>query len=213
MSPRFLDFVHRCRHMLLGWGFVGLVYSLGAAWPAQPLLLHETAIDRLVPFDSGGIWVYLSFFVLVGGTFLSLPRERLPRFTRSFQIAALIAGVIFLLMPTRLVYPEVWSGHVSAALLRLLMQYDSAQNCLPSLHAALTLLCVVAQIDAARPIRSAWFAAWGVAMLHAILQTRRHLAIDIAAGLLVGIVALWLAARADAKREETQALLSPEVSS
>jgi len=207
------DFFIRCRHMLLGWGFVGLVYSLGAAWPATPTLLHDTAIDRLVPFDSGGIWVYLSFFALVAGSFLSLPLERLPRFTRSFQIAALIAGVVFLLMPTRLVYPDVYSGHVSAAVLRFLMQFDSAQNCLPSLHAALTLLCVVAQIDAARPIRSAWFAAWGVAMLHAILQTRRHLAIDIAAGLLVGIVALWLAARIESKREARQGLLTPGVPS
>ncbi len=194
-------FFMRMRHMLFGWGFVGVIYSLGAVAPAQGFVLHETAFDRWVPFHPAGVWVYLSFFVLVGGSFLALPLAQLPRLTRSFQIAALVSGAAFVLWPTQLAHGGVVNGEgISADLLRLLDRQDTGRNCLPSLHAALTWLCVREWIATRRRLLALGAAAWGVGMLHAILQARRHLALDIAAGWAVGWVAGALADRWSRRR-------------
>ncbi|WP_143137347.1 phosphatase PAP2 family protein, partial [Burkholderia ubonensis] len=77
----------------------------------------------------------------------------------------------------------------------LLAAGDSAQNCLPSLHAALTCLAARALVDARRPWRSALVVLWSAAITYSIVQTRRHLALDISAGVLVALVCGMLAAR------------------
>jgi hypothetical protein len=207
------NIAHRLRCMVEGWGCVGLVYSLGAtrALGAQGALLHESALDQWVPFNAQGIWVYLSFFVLVAGSFFTLPLARLPRFTRSFQVAALISGAVFLLWPTQLAAPPSLAGEgLALQLLRGLAWLDTGHNCLPSLHAALTALCVREWWSAQRPWRSTLVLAWGLAMLWAILQTRRHLSLDIAAGVLVGLLSAVLAAHW-VGRPQTELMPSREV--
>ena len=52
-----------------------------------------------------------------------------------------------------------------------------------------------------QPIRTLLAAAWGLGILYATIQTRRHVALDLSAGVAVGVlcgaaVRLWLARRA-----------------
>ena len=113
---------------------------------------------------------------------------------RAMMICALICGVVFLLYPTTLTYPPVGNGSGwSTQALRWLQAMDSTQNCLPSLHGALTLLCVWALYDRLRLLRSTLAALLGVAICYAIIALRRHLGIDLAAGLAVGLAGGMLA--------------------
>jgi len=178
----------RLRQMALGWGCVGVAYGLSGVVQGQGVRIAESALDRLIPFDPGGVWVYLSFFVLVPATFWLADSRRLRWLTRSMQCCALVAGLVFMRWPTTLAYPPIEGDTLSAAVLRLLIAGDSSQNCLPSLHAALTLLCVAALADPRHKRRSALALAWGLAILHSIIQTRRHLAIDLLAGLALALV-------------------------
>jgi hypothetical protein len=185
----------RMTMMLAGWGTVGLCYALGRATPRVARVLHESALDRLVTFDASAIWPYLSFFILVPAAYLCAPPERLRPLTRAMQLSAVVAAAVFVAWPTTLDYPAMPSGTASASVLTVLAGSDSTQNCLPSLHGALTLLCVVALWQRERPWRSAFVLVWGVVVMWSIVAARRHLFIDLGAGVTLGAVCTCLAAR------------------
>ncbi|WP_059412911.1 phosphatase PAP2 family protein [Cupriavidus basilensis] len=187
--------IFRLRAMALGWGTVGIVYTTAALAQGSGTAIPETALDRLIPFDPRGIWLYLSFFALIPFAYLRAEALRLPWLARSMQLSAIVSGVVFVLYPTTLSYPLFDDASIPTRLLRLLIAGDSSQNCLPSLHAALTYLSVWALADARRPWQSALAALWGLAIACAMVQTRRHLALDTSAGLLVALVCGAIASR------------------
>ena len=184
----------RMLHLLAGWGSVGLVYFSSDLLQGQGVLLPETALDRAIPYTDAAIWLYLSFFLLIPYAYLAADAPRVRWLARAMALSALACGVVFLLYPTTLAYPPVGGGSAwSTQALRLLQAADSAQNCLPSLHGALTLLCVWALCDKRHLLRSALALVLGVAICYAIIALRRHVSIDLAAGLAVGIAGGMLA--------------------
>lgn len=181
--------------MLAGWGTVGLCYSTGQLAPGPAHVLRESALDRLVPFDPSAVWFYLSFFALVPFAYLCAPPSRLKALMYAMQLCAIVSLLVFILWPTTLAYPPIPPGTASSAALRVLTSSDSTQNCLPSLHGALTTLCVIASWSRARLWRGIFALSWGCAITWSVLQTRRHLAIDLGAGIGLGLACAWLVAR------------------
>lgn len=185
----------RLRAMALGWGAVGTVYTLSNLLQGPAAVLAETDIDRLVQFDPRGVWLYLSFFVLIPLAYLRADAARVLWLMRAMLLSAFICGIVFVLFPTTLHYPPVDGTSISAIALRLLAAVDSSQNCLPSLHAALTCLAALALVEARRPWRNVLVLLWGAAIFYSIIQTRRHLSLDISAGVLVALVCGMVAAQ------------------
>ena len=189
-----MTFFKRLLYLLAGWGSVGLVYFSSDLLQGQGVLLPETALDRAIPYTDAAIWLYLSFFLLIPYVYLAADAPRVRWLARAMALSALACGVVFLLYPTTLAYPPVGGGSAwSTQALRLLQAADSAQNCLPSLHGALTLLCVWALCDKRHLLRSVLTVLLGVAICYAIIALRRHVSIDLAAGLFVGIAGGMLA--------------------
>lgn len=185
----------RLVNMLFGWGFVGLVYTTTDHLQSSGTVLAPGAIDRLFAFDPAAIWSYLSFFLLIPIAYLGCPADRVRWLRASMQTAALIAGTIYLLWPTTMDYPVNARDGVSAMMLAALIGVDSAQNCLPSLHLALTTLAVMALHDAQQPLRNLLLCFWGVLIAVAVLQLRRHLFIDVVSGTALGLGAGGLCRR------------------
>ena len=184
----------RLLHLLAGWGSVGLVYFSSDLLQGQGVLLPETAIDRAIPYSDSAIWLYLSFFILIPYAYLAADAARVRWLARAMALSAVLCGVVFMLYPTTLAYPPVGEGGAwSTQALRMLQAADSTQNCLPSLHGALTLLCVWALCDKRHLVRSALALVLGVAICYAIIALRRHVSIDLAAGLFVGVAGGMLA--------------------
>jgi membrane-associated phospholipid phosphatase len=178
----------RMAHMGLGWGCVSVVYFATGVLPAASTVLPETWLDRIIPFNPSAIWPYLSFYILIPVAYLATDAARLGWLTRSMQFCAVFAGTIFLLWPTTLQYPAAPGSGLEETWLRYLMAVDTNRNCLPSLHGALTLLCVWALLDAKRPLRSCIAIIGGAWICYSIIQLRRHLSIDLGAGLLSGYI-------------------------
>ena len=194
MNPSSMTARGRLLHLLAGWGSVGLVYFSSDLLQGQGVLLPETAIDRAIPYTDAAIWLYLSFFILIPYAYLVADAARVRWLARAMALSALSCGVVFLLYPTTLAYPPVGEGSAwSTQALLLLQAADSAQNCLPSLHGALTLLCVWALCDRRHLVRTALAVMLGLAICYAIIALRRHVSIDLAAGLTVGIAGGMLA--------------------
>ncbi|MGK2695600.1 phosphatase PAP2 family protein [Serratia surfactantfaciens] len=185
----------RLWQMLLGWGTVGIVYNLTDRLQGAGTLLPPSALDRAIPFSPSAIWFYLSFFLIVPAGYLLAPLQRIKWLTLAMQLTALGAGAVYLLWPTTMAYPQNDGVGISAQLLAALTQVDSPQNCLPSLHMALTVLAVWALSDGERKMRTALWMLWGVAIAFSILQLRRHLFVDLAGGALLALFAGWLALR------------------
>ena len=190
----------RLWQMLLGWGTVGIVYNLTDRLQGAGTLLPPSALDRAIPFSPSAIWLYLSFFLIVPAGYLLAPLQRIKWLTLAMQLTALGAGAVYLLWPTTMAYPQNDGVGISAQLLAALTQVDSPQNCLPSLHMALTVLAVWALSDGERKMRTALWMLWGVAIAFSILQLRRHLFVDLAGGALLALCAGGLALRIKALR-------------
>ncbi|MFC5475106.1 inositol phosphorylceramide synthase [Paraherbaspirillum soli] len=205
-KPIKLQLWPRLRQMLLGWGCVGVAYTLGSLWQGHAMVLPETALDRMIPFNPVGVWFYLSFFVLIPVTYLVAEFDRLRWLTAAMQVCAVVSGIFFIAWPTTLHYPSISGDGLSVALLRLLSAADSSHNCLPSLHGALTLLCVWALVDARCWLRSIFAVVCGLCICFSIIQLRRHISIDLGAGLLTGLMSGWLCQLQAATRPDNKVL-------
>lgn len=175
----------RVRAMLVGWGSVGAVYWSCQLMQRPGQFLPETILDDTIGFHPWAVWLYLGFFVMVPCAYLFSDLERVPVLLRSMQVCAMIAGLCYLVWPSTLHYPVIAGEGPSATVLRLLMRWDCSQNCLPSLHAALTLLSVCALWYRGQWYRKLWALSAGVSIVWAIIATRRHLSIDVGAGLIL----------------------------
>lgn len=185
----------RLRAMALGWGSVGMAYSLGAALHAPGRVIAESALDQALPFTPAAVWPYLSFFVLIPLAYLACPLQRLNGLMRSMQACAMLCGLCFVLWPTTLDYPSLEGDGLSLAMLRMLDAGDSSHNCLPSLHGALSTLAIAALLDRARPLHNMLLLTWGLVLACSIVMARRHLALDLGCGIVVGALAGLLVAR------------------
>ncbi|MDR6919002.1 membrane-associated phospholipid phosphatase [Pseudomonas sp. 3296] len=185
----------RLWHMLLGWGCVGVVYNLTDRFQSEGTVISPSLIDRLIPFSPHAIWLYLSFFIMIPLAYLLAPIERVKGLALAMQLTAIGAGGVYVLWPTTMVYPLDHGTTLSSDVLSTLTQYDSKQNCLPSLHMALTVLAVWAVRNARHKVRTVLFILWAAAIAFSILQLRRHLSIDLVSGALLALVAAWLVER------------------
>ncbi|WP_413528617.1 phosphatase PAP2 family protein [Rahnella inusitata] len=183
--------VNRLLQMLLGWGSVGVVYHLSDAFQRAGIVLMPSVIDRAIPFSPTAIWLYLSFFLIIPLAYLTCPANRLRWLRNSMMLTALLSGVVYMLWPTTLVYPPFTQDTLSGRMLKSLTDIDSPQNCLPSLHMALTVLSVWA-VSGENRWKTAAYVLWCLAIGFSILQLRRHLFVDLLSGatLALGVGAL-----------------------
>ncbi|WP_019448751.1 phosphatase PAP2 family protein [Cupriavidus sp. BIS7] len=199
--------------MTLGWCSVGFVYATCGVLQGAGTVVPETALDRMIPFSSSGIWLYLSFFLLIPLAYLRADPLRLRWLERSMQASALISGAVFLLWPTTLHYPPFATDNLPSHLQRALMMLDTSQNCVPSLHGALTLLAVAALANGRRPWQTLLVTVWGIGILYATVQTRRHVTLDLTAGVVVGMCCGAAVSRFFSRHTPREAVIRNEVTS
>ena len=174
----------RLSYLLAGWGSVGAAYAFGAQYAGAAIPVPVLALDAAVGDLPGAIWLYLSFFLFIPYAFACAPAARLPWLMLAMQGCALVAGIAFALWPTT-------AGSVpahAAPMLRWLASMDSPANCLPSLHGALSLLCAWALLQPARPLHSVLMLAWAGLICWSAVALRRHLVLDLGAGVALGVL-------------------------
>lgn len=181
--------------MTLGWGAIGVVYLLSALISRQAYELPYLRIDTAFGFVPEAFWLYMSFFLFIPLCWFCCTDKNSSRLKRAMIISAAIAGVVFMAFPTTMAYPEVDIYSAHGKLIGILRWVDTSGNCLPSLHAALTFVSAAAIFDRAKVMRTAFFSVWGVGILLSILFLKRHLFIDLATGLVLGIVCWYTAVK------------------
>jgi len=147
-------------------------------------------LDQAIPFLPWTVCIYHSLiFLLFWATFLQPDRKSLYRFALGYGLLVLAAGIVFWLYPTQLPPPE--AAQASWIYEHLLAPWDSRNNTLPSLHAALTIYAGLAllRLGQGRQTFRALIGLWMILLLACILTTKQHIILDLVNGALAGGVA------------------------
>ena len=158
-----------------------------------PRVLAPTAVDAAIPFVPLFVVPYLSFFLLILLPLLVISERReLWDAAFGFGMIVVISSLTFLFWPTAIPFSDVHP------LTRGVVAVDLDRNAFPSLHASLALYCTLC----ARPklqtalARYSLFLWTSLVMVSALL-IKRHLAVDIAGGALLGFATYWSLFRPD----------------
>jgi membrane-associated phospholipid phosphatase len=170
--------------------FIGYFHLLRhPAYPATVMPL--IALDHLIPFQPGALLAYLSLWLYVGFA-PGLQRTFLELAVYGLWIGALcVTGLaLFYFWPTavppRLIDVSAFPGFA------LLQGVDAAGNACPSLHVAVAIFSAIwldhllrqARVPGTLRLLSA---TWFVAIAYSTLAIKQHVALDAAAGALLGV--------------------------
>jgi len=171
--------------------------------PLYPMtIVPRTAIDRLIAFRPEALPLYLSLWIYVplAPALLKNRREVTVYPIAAFVLSA-IGFLVFLFWPTAVPASEIdWSRHPSVAFLKAV---DASGNAFPSMHVAFAVFTSVwlarslREIGAGRLIRALNF-LWCLGIAYSTLATRQHVALDVLAGAVLGVMVglpalLWIA--------------------
>jgi membrane-associated phospholipid phosphatase len=168
--------------------------------PAYPTtVMPITLLDRLIGFQPLALPMYLSLWVYV-----SLPPALLATRRELYGYAMAMAGtclaglIVFYFWPTAVPAANIdWAQYPDVAFLKSM---DASGNACPSLHVA---TAVFSGIWLDRLLRCfgapLWMLSlnwtWCIVIVYSALATRQHVAVDVWAGLALGVLAACLSLR------------------
>lgn len=172
--------------------------------PAYPLTVMPTLwLDHLVGFVPQAVFVYVSLWLYVSlpPALLSTKRE-LYAYGASIAATCIAALLIFYFWPTSVPASGIdWSKYPDVDFLK---NMDASGNACPSLHVVTAVFSGVWLHRLLRGFGSPlWLLtlnwAWCIAIVYSTLATRQHVAVDVLAGLALGILASWLSFKRSSK--------------
>ncbi|HEX5363418.1 MAG TPA: phosphatase PAP2 family protein [Gallionella sp.] len=175
--------------------FVAYFYLLKN--PAHPTTVMPVIfLDRLIPFQPLTLPIYLSLWLYV-----SLPPALLATRRELYGYGIAMTGmcvaglVVFYCWPTAIPSADIdWAQYPDVNFLKRL---DASGNACPSLHVATAIFSAIWLHRLLRGFGTPqWILAfnwtWCIGIVYATLSTRQHVAVDVLAGLALGILCAWL---------------------
>ncbi len=183
--------------------FIGLffgAYFYVLRYPAYPVTVMPVIfVDRLIPFQPAAFYVYISLWVYV-----SLPpallasRRELYGYGVAMAATCLTGLGIFYFWPTAVPPVDIdWARYPD---MHFLKNLDAAGNACPSLHVATAVFSGIWLHRLLRRLGSPWWmlvlnGGWCAGIVYSTLAIHQHLAVDVIAGLALGVVAAVLSLR------------------
>lgn len=183
--------------------FIGLffgAYFYLLKTPSYPTtVMPFTFLDRLIGFQPLALPMYLSLWVYV-----SLPPALLATRRELYGYGMAMAGtclaglIVFYLWPT-----AVPAAHIDWALypdVDFLKSMDASGNACPSLHVATAVFSGIWLHHLLRRFGAPpWILifnwTWCIGIVYSTLATRQHVAVDVLAGLALGVLGAYLSLR------------------
>ena len=158
-------------------------------------------LDRLVPFQPATLGLYLSLWFYV-----SLPPTLLRARPALFAYGWIAGGVAVTGLAIFLVWPTAMPVSTGIEWIRYpgftwLKSVDAAQNACPSLHVAFAVFSgvwldrILRVMPVGRWVRGL-SVLWGLGIVYSPIATRQHVAVDVIAGMALGLLAAWIRPKA-----------------
>jgi membrane-associated phospholipid phosphatase len=179
--------------------FFGAYFYLLKA-PAYPAtVMPITLLDRLIGFQPLALPMYLSLWVYVSlpPALLATPRE-LYGYAMAMLGACLAGLIVFYFWPTVVPAADIdWAQYPDVAFLKSM---DASGNACPSLHVATAVFSGIWLHHLLRRFGAPlWILIlnwmWCIGIVYSALATRQHVAVDMLAGLALGVLAAYLSLR------------------
>ena len=168
-------------------------------WSTQALAVNRTlydmttALDRMIPFDSRWVLIYVACFAYWAVSYVLMARQEswYPIMTGEV-LAKLLCGVLFLLIPTTNVRPEITDSGFTAWLMGLIYQLDPPLDLFPSIHCMESWICFRGMLGQKKIPK--WYQVFAgfftVLVCLSTLFTRQHVIADVIVGVLLGEICL-----------------------
>jgi membrane-associated phospholipid phosphatase len=178
---------------------VGLWFELiygGANWITDQHTFRvrvQFDAELHTPFVPAAVVGYLSANMLFWMPAVILrTRQELRALAVTFSVVILAAGICFLLVPVELAFPPpnemgIWTGPV-----RLAKAIARTNNLLPSLHVALSVVCVVVYARQASLVGKMLLWLWAGGIGVSTLLLHQHYLLDVVTGLILGLLGVRL---------------------
>ena len=187
------------RAVVRAWiGMVGVFYAVfvpvyfGAGAVAAQM---GRARVLAFPFEAGiplvpwMIWPYLSIGTLFLLPLFHLEVDDIDRLSRRIAGSIVVAGVAFVALPQRMLFPPRRVDGLEAPLFALLDAVDTPHNLAPSLHVAIAGLIVLAVLRRVPSWLAALYALWFAILSASTVLVHQHHLVDVAAGLALALAA------------------------
>jgi membrane-associated phospholipid phosphatase len=176
---------------LTGLFFIGYFYV--QRHPTHtPTIMPLTALDLMIPFQPQALLAYVSLWIYLGTgpglqrTFAGLAVYAL------WMCGMCISGLgIFHFWPTQV--PSLTLEATDFPGFAVLHRVDAASNACPSMHVAVAMFTAVRVDEVLHSTRSPLLlrllnAAWFAVIAYSTLAIKQHVALDVAAGALLGLI-------------------------
>jgi membrane-associated phospholipid phosphatase len=151
-------------------------------------------LELSIPFIPEAVLIYMSlyFLLIVAPFILRRPREFL-KLALTLDAVILVAGIGFLLLPAQLAFPRPVNLGAFPNLFRFADQLNLDYNLVPSLHVALSVVCVATFAGRAGTIAKTLLWGWAAAIAGSTLLTHQHHLLDVVAGWGLALAAFKIA--------------------
>ena len=146
-----------------------------------------TPLDDAIPLVPWTVWAYVSWYA-IPVVLLMLDREGFRRAAVAVLLGFGLCAVGYVLLPVSMERPTVVGDGPSAILLRAVYAIDHPRNILPSFHA--TICVILLRVAPGAPVYRLALGAWMAAICCSCVSTTQHYALDVFAGLTVGLMAV-----------------------
>ncbi len=130
--------------------------------------------------------IYLLFWI---APFILRSRQQLGALAVTLAVVTLIAGICFLLFPARLAYPAPQDLGELPNLFRFADRLNLDYNLMPSLHVALSVVCIAAYAGHTHATGKTILWIWAAAISASTLLTHQHHLLDVITGFLLAACA------------------------
>jgi len=182
-------------------GFFVLYFGVMSRALPHAWVLPLTPLDRWLELRVAALPLYASLWL-----YLALPPafakdlRELTAFALHAALMSAIALAVFWFMPTAVpIFPIDGAQHPA---LHFLKTTDAAGNAFPSLHVSFAVFACAVLMRQLREVGApVWARAlnvlWAAGIVYSTMAVRQHVAIDVAGGLLLGLLFCWGSAYAD----------------
>lgn len=175
--------------------FIAYIYLL--RHPAsQVAIIPATPLDTLIGFQPWALPIYLSLWAYVSlPAVLMLSRREIVSYGVKVALPCLSGLAVFYFWPNAIAPADIdWTQHPGVAFLK---NVDTAGNAFPSLHVATAVFSGLWLHWRLRLLRLGRAVEWGniawcVAIAYSTMAVKQHVALDVAAGTLLGLGSAWL---------------------
>jgi membrane-associated phospholipid phosphatase len=143
-----------------------------------------------MPFVPGMVVFYMSIYLLfLMGPFILRTRHEMRALIVSMAGITLIGGICFLIVPAELAFAPPGERDLGrwASLFSFADMLNLTYNLLPSLHVALSVVCVAAFASRARLTGKIVLWCWATGVAASTLLTHQHHILDVIGGVVLAI--------------------------